>query len=100
MPTLAEIEQAASAARTVAAEERRRDLIVETVRLALRNLDSLDTANHFLDRSQVAVQYWTENRERLIRRRDELNRQVRELGFHDIGHARGWLTVPKESKVE
>jgi hypothetical protein len=100
MPTLAEIAQAASALRTAVAEERRREQIAEVVRLALHNLDTLDTANHFLDRSQSAVRYWTATRDRLNRVREDLHQQLKELGFHDIGHARDWLTVPKESKVD
>ena len=100
MPSLADIEQAASASRTAAEAERHRDQIAETVRLALQNLNSLDQAHHFLERSEVALRYWTENRDRLVRRREELTRQIRELGFHDIGHARGSLAVPKGPKVE
>lgn len=57
----------------------------------MHNVASLREAQHFLEQSKAAVDYWQRAVQRGEILREEHWRQIKALGFHDIGHARGEL---------
>lgn len=70
------------------------DQVKEVVRLAMSVRAGLDFAQGELKKHRTSVDYWEEQERRLSRERDEYQRQIKALGFHDIGHARTELGKP------
>lgn len=69
--------------------EERLEQTVQLTERAERTHVQLLESRHFLEQCEAAVKYWRENSERLARLERELDQKLRELGYHDLGHARG-----------
>jgi hypothetical protein len=72
-----------------------RDQIRDIVTKATETLHSLREAEHALTRSETAVSYWREVASRLSQERETATRELKRLGYHDIGHARAELAKPE-----
>jgi hypothetical protein len=79
-------------------EEQVREQVEEVVVRAMRTVNSLRESQHFLARSEAAVEYWRQSAARLARERDSQTEELKALEFRDIGHARGELE--KQCKLE
>ena len=64
------------------------------VTLAMSTKAGLDFARDELKKHRTSLAYWEEQERRLERERDEFHRQIKALGYHDIGHARTELGKP------
>ena len=58
----------------------------------MQTIHSLREAQHQLTRATAAVDYWREHVNRLSLDREALEKELKNLGFHDVGHARGALS--------
>lgn len=67
----------------------------DVVTQAMSNRDALEAVRAELATARANVEKYEKYERELGRHRDDFNRQIRALGFHDIGHARTELAQVK-----